>query len=100
MHAIRFNGAIYKLVHKRLTLFSDLNFCFISGGSKGGGAFLFLDETEARRADIKFFGDRPPPLSQGLDDCAPPPPLSEGLDPPLFTAVQFEFFFYSSVICQ
>ena len=34
-------------------------------------------------------GDRPPPLSQGLDDrpprSPPPPPLplSEGLDPPL-----------------
>ena len=88
MYAIRFNGAIYKLVHKRLTLFSDLNFCFISGGSRGGGGGLL------------FFGrPPPPPLSPGLDDCAPPP-LSEGLDPPLFTAVQFEFFFYSSVICQ
>ena len=28
-----------------------------------------------------FFGDHPPPLSQGLDDH-PPSPLSEGLDPP------------------
>ena len=28
-----------------------------------------------------FFGDHPPPLSQGLDD-RPPSPLSEGLDPP------------------
>ena len=45
---------------------------------------LFLDQTEARRAEKDFFLDRPPPLlSQGLDDH--PAPLSEGLDPPLTT---------------
>ena len=32
---------------------------------------LFLDQTEARGAEKKFFW-RPSPLSQGLDD--PPPP--------------------------
>ena len=41
---------------------------------------LFLEQTEARRAE-KFFSWRllslPPPLPP------PPPPLSEGLDPPL-----------------
>ena len=42
---------------------------------------LFLDQTEARRANKKFFEDQAPVLSQGLDDC--PPPLSKGLDPPL-----------------
>ena len=45
-----------------------------------GPSPLFLDQTEARRAEKKLFG-RPPPLSQGLDDL--PPPLSEGLDPTL-----------------
>ena len=62
----------------------------LSGGSRGGarggrGPPLFLDQTEARRAE-NFFGDPrpPPPLSQDLDDRPPPlPPLSEGLDPPL-----------------
>ena len=34
---------------------------------------LFLDQTEAQRAENIFFGDCPPPLSQGLDD---PPSLS------------------------
>ena len=33
--------------------------------------FSFLDQTEARRAEKNFFGNRPP-LSQGLDDRAPP----------------------------
>jgi len=54
-----------------------------SGGSRGGawGPHLFLDQTEARRAEKFFFWDRPPlRLSHGLDDR---PPLSEGLDPPL-----------------
>ena len=34
---------------------------------------LFSDQTEARRAEKMFFGDR----------HLPPPPRSEGLDPPL-----------------
>ena len=54
------------------------------GGARWGGA-LFLDQTEARRAEKNLFGDRPP-LSQGLDDRAPP--LSEGLDPPLYGALR------------
>ena len=41
-----------------------------SGGSRGRGPPLFLDQSEARRAEKKFFW-RPPfppsPLSQGLD---------------------------------
>ena len=44
---------------------------------------LFLDQTEARRAEKMFFETAPPPhFCQGLDD-RPPSPLSEGLDPPL-----------------
>ena len=41
---------------------------------------LFIDQTEARGAEIKFFGRPPlPPFSKGLDDR---PPLSQGgLDP-------------------
>ena len=50
---------------------------------------LFLDQTEARRAEKIFLGDRPPtPLSKGLDDRPPPPPpppLSQGLDPALLS---------------
>jgi len=32
---------------------------------------IFFDLNEARRAQKYFFGDAPPPLSQGLDDRAP-----------------------------
>ena len=35
---------------------------------------LFLDQTEAWRAEKKFFLDHSSPLFQGLDD-RPPPPL-------------------------
>ena len=36
---------------------------------EGGRApLLFLDQTEARRAEKKFLGDPPLPLSNGLDD--------------------------------
>ena len=41
---------------------------------------LFLDQTEAQRAEKNFLGDCPPSLFKGLDDQAPPPPLSQGLD--------------------
>ena len=49
------------------------------GGPGGRGPPLFLDQTEAQRAEKKNIWDQDP-LSQGLDD---PPPLSEGLDLPL-----------------
>ena len=42
---------------------------------------LFLDQTEAQRAENILLGD-PPPLSKGMDD-RPPHPLSQGLDPAL-----------------
>ena len=47
----------------------------ISGGSRGKGPGwpspppLFLDQTEARRAENIFGGDRAPPLSQCLDSA-------------------------------
>ena len=54
-------------------------------GPEGPGPPVFLDQTDARRAEEKFFLNRlpPPPLSlcYGLDDRAPA--LFEGLDPPL-----------------
>ena len=58
-------------------LWSTAHFVYNSGGSRGGarGArppLLFLDETEAQRAEKNFLETKPPP-----------PPLSEGLDPPL-----------------
>ena len=50
----------------------------IQGRDPGGlDPLLFLDQTEAQRAEKIFFRD-PPPLSKVLDDC--PPPLSQGLD--------------------
>ena len=57
----------------------------VSGGSRGGAGPgparlpLFLDQTEARKAEKKFL-ETPLPLSQGLDDRLT---LSEGLHPPL-----------------
>ena len=48
---------------------------------------LFLDETEARRAEKTSLETAPAPhLSKGLDDRgphSPPPPSSQGLDPAL-----------------
>ena len=45
-----------------------------SGGSRGGAAPpLFVDQTEAQRAEKQFFETAPPPT---------PPTLSEGLDSP------------------
>ena len=46
---------------------------------------LFLDRTEAQRAERNFFLHQPL-LSQGLDDRPSPPALSEGLDPPRHSA--------------
>ena len=61
-----------------------------SGGSRGGARAspLFLEQTEARKAEQNFFKTAPSPLSQGLNDRAPLPPLSEGLDPPLDSAAK------------
>ena len=42
------------------------------GWSRGGARGPFLDQTEARRAEQIYFGDRTP-LYKGVDD--PPPPL-------------------------
>ena len=51
----------------------------IQGRGPGGPAPpLFLDQTEARRAEKIWGGGTGPPLSQGLDDR--PRLLSEGLD--------------------
>ena len=54
-----------------------------SRGGAGGGAPLFLVQTEARRVENNVFETAPLPLSWDLDDRASPPPLCEGLDPPL-----------------
>ena len=59
----------------------------IQGRGPGGPAPpLFLDQTEARRAEKFFWETGPPSLCQGLDYRAPP--LSEGLDPPLIQTSQ------------
>ena len=48
-----------------------------SGKGPGGPAPpLFLNHTDARRAEKKFFGDRATPLSKGLVDRHPSPPPS------------------------
>ena len=58
----------------------------------GPASPLFFEQNEAWRAEKKFFGDRAPHLSQGLDDPLPPPPsLSEGLDQSLFPMIEKAF---------
>ena len=56
-------------------------------GPEGPGPPVFLDQTDARRAEEKFFLNRlsPPPgsLCHDLDDRALA--LSGGLDPPLIS---------------
>ena len=48
------------------------------GKGPGGGGYspspLFLDQSEARRAEKKFLGDHPPYLSMGLMTAPPLPP--------------------------
>ena len=46
------------------------------GNGPGGAAPLFLNQTDARRAEKKFLGDRATPLSKGLVDRLPSPPPS------------------------
>ena len=45
----------------------------IQGRGPEGGPPLFLDQTEARRAESKLFWRPGPPLSQGVDDHPPHP---------------------------
>ena len=73
---------------KFLTSLLQVKFIVIvicSGGSRGGGPGppLFLNQTEARRAQKNFFGDRLPPPFLRVWMTGPPPPLSQGLDPAL-----------------
>ena len=44
---------------------------------------LFLDQTKARRAEIKFMETASPPLPSYLRVWMTEPPLSQGLDPTL-----------------
>ena len=53
------------------------------GGARGGPPPLFLDQTEARRAEKIWGGDRAPPYLRVWMTAPPPLPSSEGLDPPL-----------------
>ena len=86
--------------HAIVTVCVMLSFCLranfpeISGGARreagGTSSPLFLDQTEARRAEKSFLRPPPPPLSQGLYDRAPLP-LSEDLDPTLEIITQFSY---------
>ena len=60
------------------------NLCWFAVADPGDGPApprLFLDQTEARRAETFFWRPGRPPLSKGLDDR--PLFLSQGLDPAL-----------------
>ena len=61
------------------------------GGESKGGALapptLFLDQTEAQRAQRNFLGDKPTSYLRVWMTASPtPPPLSQSLDPPLTLA--------------
>ena len=63
-----------------------------------------LDQTEARRAEKTFFGDRtPPPLSKG-PGWPPPHPLSQGLEKsgsvsPFYPGSTRKSVFFERLIC-
>ena len=57
-----------------------------SGGSRGGLPPLFLDQTEAQRAEKKFFWDCPLPYLRVW--MTTPPPLPEGLDLNLYVDME------------
>ena len=54
-------------------------------GEGSGAPLLFSEQTEARRGDIKIFGDRAPLANVRHWMTPPSPPLSQGLDPALVT---------------
>ena len=71
-----------------LPFYTLLRVTFHMRGPRGLCPPLFLDQTEAQRAQKKFFGDQASPFSKGLDDPPQPhPPLSEGLHPALFCVI-------------
>ena len=68
-------------------------------GDPGENPPLFLDQTEAQRAEKNFFQDHPPLYPRVWMTASPPPPqspLSEGLNPPL--QVYHILFLISSVV--
>lgn len=75
--------------------FVDSTFTWpVAGPGEGPGGLappLFLDKTDARRAEKHFLGDCSPPLSKGLND-RPPPRLSQRLDPALMALLVFKQF--------
>ena len=67
----------------KITVTKLLSWCpenAVADQGKGRATPLILDQTEARRAERNFFGDRPPVISGSR---WPGPPLSESLDTPL-----------------
>ena len=73
---------IYRFLATALTIYNVSVYNNCSGGFRGGAWLgpppLILDQTEARRAEKKFFLEPGQGQGQGLDDRAPP--LSEGRD--------------------
>ena len=57
------------------------------GGGGGRAPHIFLDQTEAQRAEKIFFQTGPPHFISGSG--WPGPPLSPGLDPPLTDTIVF-----------
>ena len=71
-----------------LVLYGELTVA--DAGEEPGGAPLFLDQTEVRRAEKKIFLRPPPPPRHFISGSGwQGPPLSEGLDPPLTDTIVF-----------
>ena len=79
-------GHLCYLQHKTTELlpWRKTSFHYLPGEGPGGGGAAPL----IFRLNKNVFWDRPPYLTQGLDD-PPLTPLSEGLDPPLPSNVSF-----------
>ena len=84
----------FTLPHSLATLFCSRNNrsltatreCLLQWRIQGRGLVpIFLDQTEARRAEKSFFGERAPPWYLWVW-MTTPPSLSKGLDPLLYCA--------------
>ena len=73
LSAVLFHGCLGKVTVSEETRRKLLYQVADPGEGIRGPALTPLDQTEARRAEKIFFGDRPPPLSKG-PGWQPPPP--------------------------
>ena len=69
-------------------------------GPGGPGSPIILDQTETRRAEKIFFGDRPPPQSKNLDDLDPPPYLKIWIQHSYLPPKLLQYIAYAVTLCS